>query len=473
MLKRTHKNIRERKQANDPRDTPPPTIFGEELDQNIEDTPPIYFLSDFHIGSNYKRGSVNKTLSNDQKSTTLEKFLEWLDYVDNDAKDYPYYDVVMNGDFLDLYQASSGSKVSYQEGLKHILKTNIIKIPTTGSTKTINFFDAFAQKISSKPRMRFYYLIGNHDDPFYKGDQKGDKKGSTVTGFGHMFGAVMKKKVKRALGNSHTIVPFAMQMSYENSNYYLFAEHGHRHESHHFKDGNKECAGAKVAKLINQMQEMSFENWTSHLPVTPKIQPFKNIEWPPEYEMAKHLRCIVKMKPGYHASLDPALEAAHNAAKKLIDRLIITAIKAKYPTLSAFAPIIHSKESLAKKVLEELKPKNFINDAREWAKEIRKKDGKSKTRIVIFGHTHFIDLRPAGRSHWAYANSGSWLDRSKSIRKAGKCYLQLIPSNYPFIKVSTWTRESTNEKYANVELINYRDLSRVKSVLVYLHKGGK
>ena len=140
-------------EGDDPRDIPPPTIYGEEdleVDPNV---PPVYVVSDFHIGSNK---GADKRKSNDMDFDTLKSFIKWLDSVDRDARNYDHYDVVMNGDFMDLWQAKRPVDDTNANRLNDVLDSNNI------------FFSELAKILRRRyPRCRFYYLIGNHDDALF------------------------------------------------------------------------------------------------------------------------------------------------------------------------------------------------------------------------------------------------------------------------------------------------------------------
>ena len=106
-----------------PRDIPPPKVYGEEIEVDLN-TPPVYIVSDFHLGSNRMFPGSDKRKSNDMDQKTLRTFVQWLSSVDKDAAAYDYYVVVMNGDFLDLWQAKRPSDDSNASRLKDILKSN-------------------------------------------------------------------------------------------------------------------------------------------------------------------------------------------------------------------------------------------------------------------------------------------------------------------------------------------------------------
>ncbi|MEE8570422.1 MAG: metallophosphoesterase, partial [Candidatus Bathyarchaeia archaeon] len=217
--------------GDDPRDIPPPTIYGEE----IEVDPivcPVYIVSDFHIGSNKSGpGQVDKKLSNDMDKKTLENFLKWLKLVEKDAEGYDHYDVVMNGDFLDLWQATRPKDDDYQKRLEDILETNqvdILEENQDSNPTSKNFFSKLGKFIiNNSPRCRFYYVIGNHDDALYSGNHEGDLK----FGEGNSFNSLRNMVTGKLRNGDTSLMSFAMNRQYTNANYKLYVEHGHQHDS--------------------------------------------------------------------------------------------------------------------------------------------------------------------------------------------------------------------------------------------------
>ncbi|MFC1855332.1 metallophosphoesterase [Thermodesulfobacteriota bacterium] len=426
--------------GDDPRDTPPPTIYGEELDPDPVNAPPIYSLSDFHIGNGDKA-------SNDMKKETLKKFKAWLEYVKSDVPpDADHYDVVMNGDLFDLWQAADTEGEPDGERFDKILKTNE------------QFFNDLADAFKSDGRMRFYYLIGNHDDGF-------------------TFDSSLKPKLIKTLREKSGVapLPFSAQEAYSNTYFKLYAEHGHQHDSMNLKTGNDPSPGQEISeKFVNKMQEMVFKNW-SDAPgdFRETVRPFENMELTPNKEMAKYFRCLKKrIRP-----------TTPNEVKKKIEEFedFVTK-KAAADSISPTPPIIEWDDFKTlvdfiingdQAILDKIDPKQINEDERNAAlekmDELNKAGGRDRVRIVLYGHTHIKDIHPKeGPVRRAYANTGTWLRDIKYKQDYFKgCTLTASPSDLPFVKVSAYI-DSDGKRYAFMELKTFRDLGLFGSVLVEL-----
>ena len=416
----------------DPRDIPPPTIYGEEIDVDPI-VPPVYIVSDFHIGSNKSEPEqVDKKLSNDMDKKTLENFLKWLDLVDKDAAHYDHYDVVMNGDFLDLWQAARPKDDDYQKRLEDILETNQVSNPENN-----NFFSELGKFIrKNSPRCRFYYVIGNHDDPLYAGNHEGDAK----FGEGNSFNSLRNMVTGKLRDGNISLMSFAMNRQYSNANYKLYVEHGHQHDSTNLKDENGgPSGGQRIAQQINHMQE---------------IDPlFENIEKTPNQETAKYLKCLVN-NPGTPENI-----------KNEIDKLKEISIDAEAYIVGNIVDFLLTDEGMSNAIIDRIDPDNINrNELAEALEIINDVKRIPRRKIVVFGHTHIHDLQPPQPySQWAYANSGTWLDDITSDSSKG-CQLKSSPSALPYVKIS----KEKGEDIALVELKFFKGTSKDRLVKVRL-----
>jgi UDP-2,3-diacylglucosamine pyrophosphatase LpxH len=399
--------------GDDPRDVPPPVMFGEEIDVDPK-VPPVYVISDFHIGSNK---GVDKSKSNDMDSETLKIFLKWLDSVDLDAVLFDHYDVVMNGDFLDLWQAKRPKDDTNENRLSDVLDSNNV------------FFSELAQILRRRyPRCRFYYLIGNHDDALFSSND-----GS------HSKARMSVKNTLRKTGDSP--ISFNFDKTYSNSAYKLHIEHGHRFDSYNWKEKNDKAVGQDIAEYINRMQELD--------PV------FQNGEYTPNQEFVKHLVCLKKNKKTPKKVLD------------IIDKMESIAMKTSLKN-SFWGAIGDGIDYLLRgdrSVLdhESVDPEKVREYNRDKAKEII--DDSPRFKIVVLGHTHFRDLQPnSGESSWATANSGTWLREIQAGKDSKGCSLSTKPSPLPYVKIS----KEEGEDKALVELKFYRGNLRHRTVRVLL-----
>jgi UDP-2,3-diacylglucosamine pyrophosphatase LpxH len=420
--------------GDDPRDTPPPTIYGEEKDVDPF-VPPVYIVSDFHIGSNQSwPGKVNKTHSNDMDKKTLEDFLEWLYMVNNDAAKYDHYDVVMNGDFLDLWQATRPNDDNYQKRLEDILETN--QVWDHKAKGELNFFSKLGGFIKNSPRCRFYYVIGNHDDALYSGNHRGDPN----YGEGNSFNSLRNMVTGKLRDGDNSLISFAMNRQYTNANYKLYVEHGHQHDATNMKKENGgPSGGQQIAHQINHLQE---------------IDPlFRNIEKTPNQETAKYLKCLVN-NPSTPEKL-----------KNEIDKLKEISIDAEAYIKGNIVDFLLTDEGMSNAIIDRIDPKKINRNELEEAHKIIDDNKRIPQRkIVVFGHTHIHDLQPSQLySQWAYANSGTWLDDIIFDSTQG-CQLKSSPSNLPYVKIS----KEKGEDIALVELKFFKGRQKDRLIKVRL-----
>jgi UDP-2,3-diacylglucosamine pyrophosphatase LpxH len=399
--------------GDDPRDIPPPIIYGEEIEADLQ-VPPVYIVSDFHVGSNrnFPR-QTNKQLSNDFHERTLKSFLEWLEAVNRDSAGYDHYDIVMNGDFLDLWQAARPSKDTYENRLNDILETNVVN--------NTNFFSQLGGFIRrNSPRCRFYYLIGNHDDPLYSGDSSGDK----LFGEGNSFNSnrnIVKLKLR---DGTTSLMSFAFNKQYTNTRYQLFVEHGHQHDSTNLKDENGEPSGGqRIAQHINHMQELDPN--------------FGKIENTPNQETAKYLSCLNKR------------EDTPQSVKDEIEKLKDISIDAESYFIGNIVDFLLTDNMVSSLIIDRIEPSSVkANELKEALKIINDTSKISSYKIVVFGHTHLHDLQPTQPySSWAHANTGTWID-DITFSSTNGCTLTSSPSHLPYVKIS----KQEGEEIALVEL---------------------
>lgn len=399
--------------GDDPRDIPPPTMYGEEIEVDPK-VPPVYVISDFHVGSN--KGD-DKRKSNDMESETLKIFIKWLDSVDLDAANFDHYDVVMNGDFMDLWQAKRPKDDSNENRLLDVLDSNN------------QFFSELAQILRKRyPRCRFYYLLGNHDDALF----------SSTDGSHNKARMSVSNHLRKP---SDKPISFKIDKTYSNSAYKLHIEHGHRFDSYNWKGKMDKAVGQDIAEYINRMQELD--------PV------FQNGEYTPNQEFVKHLVCLKKNKNTPKKILD------------IIDKMESVAMKTSLKN-SFWGAIGDGIDYLLRgdrSVLdhESVDPEKVREYNRGKAKEII--DDSPRFKIVVLGHTHFRDLQPnSGESSWATANSGTWLREIQAGKNSNKCSLTTKPSPLPYVKIS----KEDGEDKALVELKFYRGNLRHRTVRVRL-----
>ena len=405
---------------------PGPVIYGEHIESD-KAIPPVYVVSDFHMGANGATATnpYGKRSSNDLSQATLFAFLKWLEMVDQECRFHKYYDVVMNGDFVDLWQAGnfdSPDDDTYRKRLSAILKSNS------------QFFSKLRSFLQKHPKCRFHYLKGNHDDaldPASHGsnagfDDKLFKGGSSPASLQKMMETLFAKNTHPS---SHPLFGkkaafFITKEVYKNDKYSLHIEHGHRFDKANWRDGDSEISiGQKLSHHTNWMQEKFPSS-------------FREIESTPNQETAKYLKCLQQ------SSQIGTPERA--ALEKLKDLGISSAGSAKH-----FADVFLPDSVTSNLAIQALDPYDATVEYKDYAVDkLIKSDGP---KVVVFGHTHYETLKSAGAG--VYANSGSWLDREQFYRENGTyCRLRIIDSDLPYVKIF---KDNTRDEIV-VQLKYYR-----------------
>jgi UDP-2,3-diacylglucosamine pyrophosphatase LpxH len=408
--------------GDDPRDIPPPTYYGEELE--VDPTvSPVYVISDFHLGSNID--SV-KEKSNDMDGDTLKMFLKWLDSVDVDAGEADHYDVVMNGDFFDLWQAKKSVDDTNADMIKDVLDSNN------------DFFSQLAQLLKGRyPRCRFYFLIGNHDDAFFSSTD-----GSHMTA---------RNSLKKDLSQDWSLWPmsFNIDTTYTNGQYKLHIEHGHEFDSFNWKGDEDRAIGQKIAEKINQMQEAN--------------PAFRNIEYTPNQEFVKYLICLKENEKTPKKILDIIGEFESVAMWANIENSKLGALWDGLKYVGKIRPFLVSGDRFA---LDHpnVEPKKVKDDNRGFAEKIMEE--KPEVKIVVLGHIHFTDLiKMAGEK--GYANTGTWLKKVRASKDSKDCLLKTSPSPLPYVKISKALESNEDgEDIALVELKYYRGMFQDQMIKV-------
>lgn len=409
--------------GDDPRDLPPPTIHGEEIDRD-QTKALIYLVSDFHLGS-YLHGNRR---SNDMDAQTLERFIQFLQAAERDAADFPHFDVVMNGDFLDLWQAKRGSNDTYGNRLQDIITSNA------------HFFSRLGNFLRRTPKCRFYYVIGNHDDPLLSHTNPDDPVFGPNDSYGRLRSAL--RNTIRSIYESHLLegigrvwhfrpsslpLSFAINESYTNQQLKTFAIHGHQFDEVNSRDSDGEPSdGQDVAEQINEMQE----NFGS----------LRNIEYVPMNETGKLFKCLLESG------------TMSTEMKDAVEELKDTLVSASAGFLGDIADVFMPDSAVIDKIIKETAPDKVREETREDAEEILDDDDRRpRVKILVTGHTHLEDLDPAsGETSKAYANTGSWFRRISARQGTSGCTLQVFPSDLPYVRIS----KEKDENKALVEM-NY------------------
>jgi UDP-2,3-diacylglucosamine pyrophosphatase LpxH len=436
----------------EPAEIPPlPTDLDTPLAPEIsDDHKPVFILSDIHIGSNAQfrispKHVIDKARSNWFPQPEPRRLLVWLHWVTRVAQQIAPnrpYDVVLVGDFLDIWQADRppGLRDNYILRIGDILGTNA------------SFFKGFTAWLATNPRAHFHYLIGNHDDPFYRGDATEDD----LFGLGLVSNATYGKSkydfmrlraqflsylddlAGKRLGN------ISIAKRYLNNTFRLYCEHGHKNDDHNLRGSNYwghngPPPGQKVVETaMNVITEM---------PGPGGSYPFQGFASMGAKSMNQIVTCINDLGQITPELRDAIEEFRQNFA---------SALGAEYWIANEVLP-----ENLTDWIAERKTDPKKTNDSNyDYIKRKLISEGGG-FQIAVMGHTHLFDWRESQDE--IYANSDSWIPkytvRERQIGNQKICELvEATGPKHPFL-IARWKPLQTGGGATNirgkVELIYY------------------
>ncbi|MCW4019288.1 MAG: hypothetical protein NWF00_11525 [Candidatus Bathyarchaeota archaeon] len=275
----------------------------------------VYAVSDLHMGSNLiyevkkvkatklqaktnnwtfedkdviETTTVDKSKSNLFNKAQADRFRNWLKFIDGEIESqHPNSEchLIINGDFLDLWQAKVPAKIGdfdtesgllahvplyYANRVDLILDRHIRKycgtafyndegtcLKSTFEEKIVGEnpnYDVVADlvRFAAKQNRTVFYLIGNHDDPLYAGNVKEDPafgfKGVDADGLvkhlrNRLSGVIEDLNSQGAGIPNSALDNFIVDKHYWNEQLSVYAEHGHVYDEINLKDGSKPSKG--------------------------------------------------------------------------------------------------------------------------------------------------------------------------------------------------------------------------------------
>lgn len=481
----------------------PPGIVTNIKDTEIKKKYLIYVVSDLHMGShtkydieveeNYRtrrrqrhtssisRWIVDKSHSNLFDKRQSERFVKFLNRIKKEhdkileKKSNVECHLVINGDFLDLWQAknpisynSDGifdvGPYSYTERINDIIDSNLYKhflfvdyydcdeIRKTHKREFWRYkhiknigIKKDKQAVGKNPnwdvlqalynfalgrKKKVIYIVGNHDDPLYtrvKSDDASRKSEDTSTLRKYFISGITEavkgknvpKKTKDKFEKNFLIGRF-----YWNQEYGTYAEHGHVFDNANWRESEK-CKGQKfVEDTLNPITERDRGE-------------FSGLGNVPYYEVIAFFRCLAG-----RLSSKPFLDS-YNAKKfkKVLSEIISEGAKAKgiWGRVWVVRGII--KRMFSEKKFFEISLAKMNTKLDEESSEYMNKGdslaGAFGATVLTLGHTHLPFFEKKG--NWVYANTGEWIFNVK--QKGGPCRLERVYGNSDyFLKVSESTR---------------------------------
>jgi UDP-2,3-diacylglucosamine pyrophosphatase LpxH len=495
-----------------PEDAPPPIIISEPKQKGAPKEYVIYVVSDLHMGSHLKYEvkkvkiprekvkrndwtysemdvfeyySIDKSDSNLFSEDQATRFKNWLKSIDTEIeKDHPDAEchLIINGDFLDIWQAKMPSKIGefetssgrmdfnplfYENRIDWILDKYIYRL--TG----ILYYDEEEKYIkpqrkvepikdnpnygvicelirfASKRNRKIFYLIGNHDDPLYTGNRKNDpgygSRRKDAEGLRNHFidkiDGIRKKMGIPRLAMSD----FQIGRYYWNRDWGVYAEHGHAYDEHNWKEKlflseRKSSRGQKlVENYLLDMQES-------------RVGSFRLIASEPYNLSVSYLECEYERsrKQGNKAMSDLIEKFVEDSAETLGyggKEEIASTFSFRYITI----PYLKKQFSEASMTADE-------DYGIYYQKSIELKDA-TKAAVLTFGHTH----RPfcVQTSDSVYINTAEWIYNIK-FEPEPTCRLEVDKNAYDYyLKIQSLRklhdfealdRDEKIEDYMRVEL---------------------
>ncbi len=487
-----------------PEDAPPPIVIGEEME---EDSQPgrryvLYVVSDLHMGSHVKyrvekwlrRGDgkrlsedlieswyVDKSLSNLFDEEEKENFCKWLRFIDKEASE-DHQDaechLIINGDFLDLWQARIRRHVGMADTQQGLLSNNPLlyrnRIDWILGEKIERFIERLyydekgdrleteraRESIGDNPNRevillllryaqrenrRVFYLVGNHDDPLYTGNHRSDG--------GYGYDAADAEKLREYLlskleviGKSadppigkDAISNFRIGRLYWNRELGVYVEHGHVYDGDNWKK-SETCNGQRLVEdALTEIQESA-------------VGSFWGLASEPYHLAVKYLRCEV----------DTAKKKVDGEQRLSIIRRFIEegaeALGRFYGTIEEVSPT-----SLSLWLAERrFSPTSVQQEDWSYFEKAKAIKDAVKSSVLSFGHTH-RPLCAQYDDNSVYVNTAEWIYNIE-FKSEPVCRLKKDHDRDYFLKIQPWRKQyafetdftaEENEEYMRVELCSW------------------
>ncbi len=472
-----------------PKEIPPILPVGEQTSRPNDYV--IYVVSDLHMGSNLiyevkkvripkskvkkkdwtfdekdvtETTVVNKSLSNLFNKAQADRFRAWLKFIDAEIESkHPNAecDLIINGDFLDLWQAKVPAKISdfdtengtmahiplyYTNRIDLILDRNIRKyrgilfydekgkyLKPKFEEETIGEnpnYDVIVDLIrfASKANRTVFYLVGNHDDALYDGDVKNDPAygyhAGDVEGLIKHFMSKLEE-VRRDLNKQGEGIPssainnFIVDKHYWNRPLSVYAEHGHLYDEVNWKEDGKPSNGQKFVEdcLVNMQENGKGSFWG--LASEPYNLGYEYLE--SEYKKAK--------AQGNKETCDLIEQFVEDSAEALGyggREELASAISFEHITLAVL------RNRFSKTALEQ------DEDLGTYFKKSEELKNKTNAAVLTFGHTH----RPIAALYSdesVYVNTGEWIYNIKFDSEQVKLEEDKGASDQ-YLKIEPWRK---------------------------------
>lgn len=456
-----------------PEDAPPGIIISTDEPDKKKDYV-IFILSDLHMGVHTKNRiiktrqknqsvdvmsdwNVDKSDSNLFDKYQASKFVKWLEFIENELNELSEkhqnkskdYHLIINGDFLDLWQARApmiipNLKVSNMDDddltreIPHSYKSRIDEIfdmYVYGYTIYLDYNEdgqkmiegkGYWNVVDSNPNykvlqalLRFacgknrkvIYLIGNHDDPLYTGNNDKDPAyGNKPCPNAEILRQYLIQKLDGIRKNEGLpeIARSNIQIGrfYWNREVGVYAEHGHIFDKENWKQTDSDGC---LSQHFN-------EGILAELKETTEIPSLRYVDNVPHDEIIKYLRCLVRYKITKWRSynkLPDHEKRLQNIAKKVllngsrIERGLWGRV------ITEFWDLTTPADKFIKMGIEELSKVSKIKSEKcmDRAALLAKITG---AQVLTFGHTHNHYF--CRSENWVYVNTGEWITDVKFVK---------------------------------------------------------
>lgn len=456
-----------------PEDAPPGIIISTDEPDKKKDNV-IYIVSDLHMGVHTKNRiiktqqtnqsvdvisdwNVDKSDSNLFDKYQASKFVKWLEFIENELNELSEKHqnksqdchLIINGDFLDLWQAKAPTIIPNLK-VSNTDDDNLTRdIPYSYKNRIDEIFDMYVYRytiyldynedgqkmiegkgywdvVCSNPNykvlqalLRFacgknrkvIYLIGNHDDPLYTGNNDNDPAyGNKPCPNAEILRQYLIQKLDGIRKNEGlpeiALSNIQIGRFYWNREIGVYAEHGHIFDKENWKQTDSDGC------LSQHFNEGIF----AELKETTGIHSLRYVDNVPHDEIIKYLKCLARYKitKWRHYNKLPAHEKSF---QKIAEKILLAGSRIEgglwKMVIAEFLDLITPADEFIKMGIDELehfskmKNEKYMDKAALLAKI-------TGTQVLTFGHTHNHNFRRS--KNWVYVNTGEWITNVKFVK---------------------------------------------------------